>query len=69
VWENSIRAKLTEHKDWKAYLVIVNFYPEISPEYCIGGDFRPNSGTYTVYYIRPGVPGRMYGGMLYWRNK
>jgi len=69
VFENSIRAKLTEHKDWKAYLVIVNFYPEISPNYCIGGDFRPNGGTYTVYYLRPGVPGRMYGGMLSWRNK
>lgn len=66
--ENLIRKTLTEHKDWKAYVVINNIYPPISSLYCTGGSFRPIGGLFTFYVLKPRVIGRTKIGSLQWRN-
>ncbi len=66
--ENLIRKTLSEHKDWKAYVVVNNIYPPVSPLYCYGGSFRPIGGLFTFYVIKPKVLGRTKIGSLKWRN-
>ncbi len=66
--ENLIRKTLTEHKDWKAYVVVNNIYPPVSPLYCYGGSFRPIGGLFTFYVVKPKVLGRTKFAHLRWRN-
>jgi hypothetical protein len=64
--ENRIRDVLTEHKDWKAYVVINYFYPD--PYMCLGGSFRPTGGKFVFYVVKPGPPNRRRIATLYWKN-
>jgi hypothetical protein len=66
--ENLIRSTLTEHKNWKAYVVVNNIYPPISPLYCTGGSFRPIGGMFTFYVVKPKVIGRTRIASMTWRN-